>query len=98
MKKQHITANRKRRRVTFVFTSPQAQRVILMGDFNRWDAGVHPMKKDPQGVWRKIVMLYPGRYEYKFLVDGDWRLDSQNESRCTNCYGSQNNVVHVSAK
>lgn len=98
MKRQQLAKKPKRRRVTFSFESPEAERVSLMGDFNKWDASVHPMQKDKDGVWRKIVMIYPGRYEYKFLVDGNWRLDPQNEYWCTNSYGSQNNVLEVSPK
>ncbi len=89
--------NPKRRRMTFSFQSPQAQGVTLMSDFNKWDAKVHPMKKDKDGVWRKIVMVYPGRYEYKFLVDGGWQLDPQNQDCCQNSFGSKNNVLVVDA-
>ena len=71
--KQKLTERPKRRRMTFSFESPEAEAVILMGDFNHWNAKAHPMKKDKNGVWRKIVMVYPGRYEYKFLVDGYWQ-------------------------
>ena len=49
---------------------PAARVVILMGDFNNWNPKTHPMKEDLTGVWKRIVMLPPGRYEYKFLVDG----------------------------
>lgn len=91
-------AKPKRRRLTFCFESAKAEGVILMGDFNNWNAKIHPMKKDKNGVWKKIVMVYPGRYEYKFLVDGDWQLDPQNEDCCVNSFGSRNNVLVVAAK
>jgi len=96
--KQKSTERPKRRRMTFSFESPEAEGVILMGDFNNWNAKVHPMKKDKNGVWRKIVMVYPGRYEYKFLVDGHWQLDPQNEDCCMNSFGARNNVLVVAAK
>ena len=88
----------KRRRLTFCFNSAEAEGVILMGDFNNWNANAHPMKKDKNGVWKKIVMVYPGRYEYKFLVDGAWQLDPENEDCCVNSFGSRNNVLVVDAK
>jgi 1,4-alpha-glucan branching enzyme len=98
MKGADVKAKSRRRRVTFTFEFPQAESVILMGDFNQWDAAVHPMKKDTDGVWRKAVMVYPGRYEYKFLVDGNWQLDPRNENCCPNSYGSQNNILNVPPK
>lgn len=96
--KKKLADKPKRCRMTFSFESPEAEGVILMGDFNKWDAKKHPMKKDEDGVWRKIVMVYPGRYEYKFLVDGYWQLDPQNEDCCLNSFGSLNNVLVVAAK
>ena len=59
--KKKLADKPKRRRITFSFESP-AEGVILMGDFNKWDAKKHPMKKDEDGVWRKIVVeLESGR-------------------------------------
>jgi hypothetical protein len=54
------------------------------------------MKKDENGVWKKIVMLTPGRYEYKFLVDGQWRTDPENDQVCFNRFGTRNNIFIVS--
>ena len=69
-----------------------------MGDFNHWNAKAHPMKKDHNGRWKKIVMLFPGKYEYRFLVDGKWHNDPQNENVCPNCYGSNNNYLNIEPK
>ncbi|MDY6973201.1 MAG: glycogen-binding domain-containing protein [Thermodesulfobacteriota bacterium] len=43
-------------------------------------------------------MLYPERYEYRFLVDGQWYNDPQNDLTCPNCFGTQNNVILVGRK
>jgi 5'-AMP-activated protein kinase regulatory beta subunit len=85
----------KRRRILFSIDDPQAREVAVVGDFNTWDRASHPMKKDDNGLWRKIMMLPPGQYEYKFLVDGQWRTDPSNPRQCTNCYGTHNNILHV---
>lgn len=84
-----------RRRVTFTYYAPRAKEVCLSGDFNRWGMKTHTMKKDPAGLWQKIVYLYPGRYEYLFVDDGKWCCDPRNLNRCPNCYGSANNVIEV---
>jgi 1,4-alpha-glucan branching enzyme len=86
----------KRRRVTFALDFPLAGEVILMGDFNQWNPKTHPMKKDNGGVWKKNTLLYPGRYEYRFMVDGQWLNDPDNPRTCPNSYGSYNNIVVVS--
>jgi 1,4-alpha-glucan branching enzyme len=85
----------RRRRVTFSFESMNAKDVILMGDFNNWNPKTHPMKNDGKGAWKKTVMLFPDRYEYRFLVDGEWRND-HNGNLCPNDFGSYNNFIVVS--
>jgi len=65
----------KRRRIDFELKMPKAQQVILMGDFNQWNPKTHPMRKEENGAWRKTVMIYPGRYEYRFLNHPPpWRI------------------------
>jgi 1,4-alpha-glucan branching enzyme len=85
----------KRRRLTFTLDAPGAKEVMLVGDFNKWDNKAHPMRKNDKGIWNKIVMLSPGMHEYKFLVDGEWWHDPNNDQRCYNEYGTQNSVITV---
>jgi len=86
----------KRQRVMLALEAPDAKEVVLAGDFNKWNAKSHPMKKDKSGVWKRSVMLPPGRYEYKFLVDGQWRNDPKNDKTCPNRFGTRNSVLTTS--
>ena len=95
MKKTTAGQPVKRRKVTFSYEPKDADEVILLGDFNHWDPKKHPMKKDVNGVWTKSVMLTPGTYEYKFLVDGEWREDPRNDRVRSNCFGTLNNVLEL---
>ena len=85
----------KKRRVNFSFEAPDANKVVLGGDFNNWNIRAQPMKNEG-GVWKKTVTLEPGRYEYKFLVDGQWRNDPNNTQVCANRFGTHNNVLVIS--
>ncbi|MDH4204692.1 MAG: glycogen-binding domain-containing protein [Desulfobacteraceae bacterium] len=85
----------KRRKVTFSLRSPDVKEVILMGDFNQWNPKVHPMKKNKNGVWEKTTMLFPGTYEYRFMVDGQWKNDPDNNQTRVNRFGTKNNVIVV---
>ncbi len=82
----------KTKKIPFEFVAPGAQKVSLAGDFNNWDPKTNLMKKDKKGVWKVTVSLKPGRYEYRFLVDGNW----VNDPACCDCvpneFGSQNCV------
>jgi 1,4-alpha-glucan branching enzyme len=85
----------KRKSIEFAIEKPNAHQVILLGDFNQWDPKTNPMRRDENGVWRETVMISPGRYEYRFFVDGNWCNDPQNTLRCPNCFGSENDVIEV---
>ncbi|MBW2269063.1 MAG: AAA family ATPase [Deltaproteobacteria bacterium] len=67
------------REVVVRFRDQQASDVRIAGDFNGWvpDKGVRSLIESEGGtrVWTKILQLPPGRYEYRYVVDGEWRED-----------------------
>ena len=87
-----------RRRVFFSLKAPDAKAVTVVGDFNDWRPDAHPMKRHETGEWKKHLFLSPGRYEYKFIVDGQWWDDPTNEKKCPNQYGTCNRVLEVGEK
>jgi 1,4-alpha-glucan branching enzyme len=82
-------------RVTFTYTAPGAGSVLLAGDFTGWQQAPLPMKKDKKGVWTKALSLAPGHYEYRLLVDGEWRDDPHCPHRQPNQFGGHNCVCMV---
>jgi 1,4-alpha-glucan branching enzyme len=95
MSKIHSKQNSKRKSWMFSLEEKDAKEVLLLGDFNNWSPEKHPMQKDKNGTWKKRVMLSPGNYEYKFLVDGQWKEDPRNDRRCPNRFGSFNSVIRM---
>jgi len=87
-----MAGKNKTKKVQFEFLAPEAQEVNLAGDFNNWDSSASPMKKDKKGMWKTTLSLKPWRYEYRFLIDGNW----ENDPSCCDCvpneFGSQNCV------
>lgn len=81
--------------VTFEFYAPLGKEVYLAGTFNDWDATKSPLKKNNSGTWRLVLMLQPGRYEYRYLVDGNWENDQRPTPCIPNAFGSWNCVVEV---
>lgn len=49
----------------------KAKEVNLVGTFNNWNLFGTPMVKDKDG-WYCRLPLAPGRYLYKFFIDGVW--------------------------
>jgi len=95
MSKPKQIKKEQKKRITFKLEASEAKEAILVGDFNNWDVKKHRMKKDNKGRWTKIVTLAPGRYEYKFLVDGQWQNDSGNVQMVHNSFGTLNNILTV---
>ncbi|MDA8163676.1 MAG: isoamylase early set domain-containing protein [Desulfobacteraceae bacterium] len=80
----------------FTVYAPEAREVQLVGDFNDWNGADYKMRRFKDGTWKKKVKLQPGRYEYRFVVDGDWWTDPENPDRQPNAYGSENSVATIS--
>ena len=73
---------------------PNASKVILAGSFNGWGVdSYHMIKKDNK--WVFTLYLKPGKYTYKFVVDGKWILDPNNETWEKNEYNTGNSVLWI---
>ncbi|MBI4358796.1 MAG: isoamylase early set domain-containing protein [Candidatus Omnitrophica bacterium] len=83
-------------KIEFEYFAPQAKSVSLVGTFNNWNEKACPLRKDKGGRWRVTLPLQPGRYEYRFLVDGTWECDPEPKECVPNPFGSWNCVVSVS--
>lgn len=92
------------RATAFACHAPAARQVFLAGTFNDWSTSAAPMRRSEDGRWTIDMPLAPGRYEYKFLVDGAWCCEagcegSMAEARCPTCvaneFGTMNRVVEV---
>ena len=80
----------------FVFMSPGAREVHLVGDFNRWTLSNDSLLwQKEEGVWQKRIFLAPGRHRYKFVVDGHWVTDPQNDHIEANPYGGMDSVLEI---
>lgn len=81
--------------ITFAFLEPSAKQVSVRGEFNGWSAEATPLKRQDDGHWETSVSLAPGRYEYKFFVDGEWVTDPRARENVRNQHGTLNSVIIV---
>jgi 1,4-alpha-glucan branching enzyme len=77
----------KENETVFRLLAPSAQGVFLAGDFN---LSSHPLKRDKNGVWKISLNLNPGRYGYRFFVDGEWQNDPSCCDFVENPFGTSN--------
>lgn len=71
-----------------------AQTVIVCGSFNGWQEDGYRMVRI-DGRWTFPIRLKPGKYTYKFIVDGEWMIDPGNALWEPNEHGTDNSVVWI---
>ncbi len=80
---------------TFQLIAPDAEEVLLLGDFTNWEENPVLLLHQNDGIWKISLPLDSGRYEYRFMVDGQWRDDVKCPQRVPNPFGTQNCVRDV---
>ena len=87
------------REVVVRFRDPGATDVRIAGDFNGWvpDKGVRSLieSEGQTRVWTKILQLPPGTYQYRYVVDGEWREDPDNPEVVATSYGGRSSILVV---
>lgn len=79
----------------FTIDAPKAKEVHLVGDFNDWKLGQNSFMQPDNGVWKKQINLDPGRYHYRFVIDGEWTEDPNNPKKAKNPFGQMNSLIEI---
>ena len=87
--------NSKPTRVALDFVKPEAKSVCVAGSFNGWKPDSTPLAKQGNGHWVGDLNVGPGRYEYLFVVDGQWLPDPNAKEAVQNPFGGKNSVLLV---
>ncbi|MGD9691367.1 MAG: glycogen-binding domain-containing protein [Phycisphaerales bacterium] len=90
-------------RTTIHTEASDAKEVFVAGTFNDWNPKSHPLSPSSDGSsWRITLDLPPGRYEYKFIIDGLWCCEPGRDTPyhdCPGCvanpHGTMNRVLEV---
>jgi serine protease AprX len=93
----HLCPRAEADKLVFFYHNDVAERVSLAGDFNNWDPTRTLFVKEASGIWRaEIEPLPPGRYRYKFVMNGErWMEDPSNGLQEPDNYGGLNSVLNV---
>ncbi|MBU1038159.1 MAG: AAA family ATPase [Candidatus Omnitrophica bacterium] len=82
------------RDILFNVSAPNAKDIYVVGDFNNWNtADDYRLSRLEDGRWEKKLGLSPGRHKYKFIIDGEWVQDSQNNDHEQNSFGTFDSVI-----
>ena len=82
--------------VALELVEPAARQVFVAGSFNGWKPETTPLVSLGNGRWKGDLRLGPGRHEYLFVVDGQWRPDPNARESVENPFGGRNSVITVS--
>jgi hypothetical protein len=81
--------------MAFVVRANGASNVRLAGDFNDWNPERSQLQRLDADTFHIKLPLSPGRYQYRYVIDGRWENDPANEWIEHNPFGEVNNVVEV---
>jgi hypothetical protein len=71
-----------------------AKTIRIGGTFNDWNYNGYTLKHEGTD-WRISLNLKPGKYLYKFIVDGNWIIDPGNKLWEQNQYDTGNSVLWI---
>ena len=84
------------RKIEFRLQAEPGSKVFVAGSFNDWDPASLPLQPAVDGGgYRATLLLPPGRHEYKFVVNGVWRMDPACPDWVPNAIGTLNSVLCI---
>jgi cyclomaltodextrinase / maltogenic alpha-amylase / neopullulanase len=80
----------------FVFDPKEKRykKVQIAGDMNDWNPAKTNFKQNGK-IWEGDMLIYPGKYQYKLVIDGKWMLDPNNPEKADNNIGGFNSVMYA---
>lgn len=81
--------------ILFQCPAPGANEVEIAGDFNNWIPESLYRKETNMTIWQKVIPLTEGEFRYKFIVDGEWQIDSCHPRLKENQHGTYDSYLKV---
>ncbi|MFD2256319.1 alpha-amylase family glycosyl hydrolase [Luteolibacter algae] len=73
--------------------APNADKVSVIGDFNKWDASVHTLEGSEEGVWSIFVAEAKEGDEYKYLITNGENEMERIDPRAIEVTNSTGNAI-----
>lgn len=81
-------------KVTFTVPAEDAEKVVVVGDFNDWNPKKSILKKLKNGTFKGTVELpKENSYEFRYLIDGSYANDQEADRFQWNDYAGTENAV-----
>ena len=81
-------------KITFTVPEPDAKKVSVVGDFNKWNAKKNPLKKLKNGTFKGVIDLEKGKkYQFRYLVDDVFKNEEKADAYIWNDFAGTENAV-----
>ena len=78
--------------VSFAVWAPNARAVAVVGDFNDWQPGAHPLVAREDGTLAVTLNLPPEHsYGFRYLAAGDYWFDDEH----ADAHDGHNSILHT---
>jgi len=74
----------------------EREEVAMVGSWGQWVL-LYTLKRMSATSWQTCINLPPGKHEFKFLIDGTWKLSGQYDIVDDTVGTNGNNVIEVDA-
>ena len=83
-------------KVTFEIDSSSANQIFVAGDFNNWKETDLALKKQKNGSFKlSINLATDNKYEFRYIIDGNWANERDADEYQQNEFGSENSVLYT---
>ncbi|MFD1315854.1 isoamylase early set domain-containing protein [Namhaeicola litoreus] len=85
-------------KVSFKLTSEEAKKadkVQILGDFNKWKTSTKGMNKLKSGDFSQVIELEAGKeFQFRYLIDGEiWANEPEADGLAPNEFSSHNSII-----
>jgi len=81
-------------KVTFTVPAKGAKKVAVIGTFNEWNTKAAQLRKLKNGTFKGVIDLEKDKsYEFRYLVDNEYRNDEQADKYVWSDYAGADNAV-----
>lgn len=81
--------------IEFRIYDENADFVSIAGDFNNWNPENDILIKGSDNIWRLTKKLPHGRYRYKYIINGEWKVDLYNPDTAADDTGGTASLLNV---
>ncbi len=82
--------------VQFKYHAPPKTKIYVAGTFNNWNPTAIKLGYHGKGIYSAMVLLPLGKYEFKYIVNGEWCTGPDCSAQVSNGFGTNNNCLIVS--